>query len=102
MTDEQTITQEGQDVQPEAPDEDTALSDVVAETAPKRSNMAVKSIRFVDAQPNPLQSVAEVSAPRATLTAPGLVKQAQHVDNTTGTISQLVNVLVAAGIMASK
>lgn len=102
MTDEQTIPQEEQDVNPGTSDADTTSPDVKGGTVSKGRGMAVKSIRFVAAQPNPLQSVTEVSAPLATLTTLGLVKQARHVDNTTGTVSQLVNVLVAAGLMAAK
>lgn len=64
--------------------------------------MTVKQIRFVETQADPLQHVAEISAVSATPTTPGLVKQAAHVDDTTGTISDLVAALVAAGIMAAK
>ena len=64
--------------------------------------MTVKQIRFVEATENPLKHVAEVSAASASPTTPGLVKQAAHVDTTTGTIGDLVDALVAAGIMAAK
>lgn len=64
--------------------------------------MTVKQIRFVEAQADPLKHVAEVSAAPASPTTPGLVKQAAHVDGTTGTIADLVDALVAAGIMAAK
>lgn len=64
--------------------------------------MTVKQIRFVEAQADPLKHVAEVSAAPATQTTPGLVKQAAHVDGTVGTITQLVDALVAAGIMAAE
>lgn len=64
--------------------------------------MTVKQIRFVESQADPLKHVAEVTAPHATPTAPGLVKQAAHVDETTGTISDVVNALVKAGIMAAE
>lgn len=63
--------------------------------------MTVKQIRFVEAQADPLKHVAEVSAESASPTKPGLVKQAAHVDGATGTVEQLVDALVAAGIMAS-
>lgn len=64
--------------------------------------MTVKQIRFVDTKADQLKHVAEVSAAPASPTTPGLVKQAAHVDETTGTIAQLVNALVKAGIMAAK
>lgn len=64
--------------------------------------MTVKQIRFVEAQADPLKHVAEVSAASASPTTPGLVKQAAHVDGTAGTIADLVDALVAAGIMAAK
>lgn len=64
--------------------------------------MTVKQIRFVDAQADPMKHVAEVSAAPASPTTPGLVKQAAHVDGTTGTISDLVAALVTAGIMAAE
>lgn len=64
--------------------------------------MTVKQIRFVEAKADPLKHVAEVSAASASPTTPGLVKQAAHVDETTGTVAELVNALVAAGIMAAK
>ena len=37
----------------------------------------------------------------ATTAVPGLVKQATHVDETSGTVQQVVQALVAAGIMAA-
>lgn len=37
----------------------------------------------------------------ATTAAAGLVKQAAHVDETSGTVQQVVQALVAAGIMAA-
>lgn len=64
--------------------------------------MTVKQIRFVEAAADPLKHTAEIAAAPASPTTPGLVKQAAHVDGTTGTIAQLVNALVAAGIMAAK
>lgn len=64
--------------------------------------MTVKQIRFVEAKNDPLKHVAEVSATSATPTTPGLVKQAAHVDGTTGTIAEVVTALVAAGIMAAE
>lgn len=64
--------------------------------------MTVKQIRFVEAQADPLKHTAEISAVPASPTTPGLVKQAAHVDGTTGTLSDLVDALVAAGIMAAK
>lgn len=64
--------------------------------------MTVKQIRFVESTNDPLKHVAEVSAASATTTTPGLVKQAAHVDGTTGTVADIVNALVAAGIMAAK
>lgn len=64
--------------------------------------MTVKQIRFVEAQADPLKHTAEVSAAAASPTTPGLVKQAAHVDGTTGTIADIVTALVAAGIMAAK
>lgn len=64
--------------------------------------MTVKQIRFVEATNDPLKHVAEVTANHATMTTPGLMKQAEHVDGTTGTIADLVSALVAAGIMAAK
>ena len=39
--------------------------------------------------------------PAATTSALGGVKQAAHVDGSTGTVQQVVDVLVAAGIMAA-
>lgn len=63
--------------------------------------MTVKQIRFVEAPADPLKHVAEVAAPHATSTSPGLMKQATHVDGTTGTIADLVDALVTAGIMAA-
>ena len=64
--------------------------------------MTVKQIRFVEAPNDPLKHVAEVSASPASPTTPGLVKQAAHVDGTTGTIADIVSALVAAGIMAAE
>lgn len=64
--------------------------------------MTVKQIRFVEAQADPLKHTAEIAAASATPTTPGLVKQAAHVDGTDGTIADLVDALVAAGIMAAK
>ena len=64
--------------------------------------MTVKQIRFVETTADPLKHVAEVSAASATPTTPGLVKQAAHVDGTTGTVSDIVDALIAAGIMAAK
>lgn len=64
--------------------------------------MTVKQIRFVEPQADPLKHTAEVAAPHATPTTPGLVKQAAHVDSATGAVSDIVNALVAAGIMAAK
>lgn len=64
--------------------------------------MTVKQIRFVEAQADPLKHVAEVTAASATPTTPGLVKQAAHVDGATGTVADVVDALVAAGLMAAK
>lgn len=64
--------------------------------------MTVKQIRFVETQADPLRHTAEIAAVSASPTAPGLVKQAAHVDGTTGTIADLVDALVAAGIMAAE
>lgn len=64
--------------------------------------MTVKQIRFVEAQADPMKHTAEIAAASATPTTPGLVKQAAHVDGTTGTIGDLVEALVAAGIMAAE
>lgn len=64
--------------------------------------MTVKQIRFVETQADPMKHTAEIAAASATPTTPGLVKQAAHVDSTTGTIGNLVEALVAAGIMAAK
>lgn len=64
--------------------------------------MTVKQIRFVEAQADPLKHTAEIAAAPASPTTPGLVKQAAHVDGADGTIAQLVDALVAAGIMAAK
>lgn len=74
--------------------------------------MTAKQIRFVEAPLNSERHVAEVAVfdvdgnpvsptGKATTTKPGLVKQAQHVDGTTGTVADIVTALVAAGIMAS-
>lgn len=81
----------------------------------ERSSMTAKQIRFVEAPLNPAQHVAEIAmfdgdgAPvkpfvqpgNATTAKPGLVKQAAHVDETTGTVADIVTALVTAGIMAS-
>lgn len=78
--------------------------------------MTAKQIRFVEAPLNTDRHVAEVAmfdvagAPvkpftqpgNATSTTPGLVKQAAHVDGTTGTVSDVVTALIAAGIMAAE
>lgn len=64
--------------------------------------MTVKQIRFVEAKADPMKHVAEIAAASATPTTPGLVKQAAHVDETTGTVADLVTALVAAGIMSAK
>lgn len=78
--------------------------------------MTVKQIRFVEAPLDTDRHVAEVAmfdvagAPvkpftqpgNATATKPGLVKQAAHVDETTGTVSDIVTALVAAGLMAAE
>lgn len=64
--------------------------------------MTVKQIRFVESKNDPLKHTAEVSAVHASPTTPGLVKQAAHVDKTNGTIGDLVEALVTAGIMAAK
>lgn len=77
--------------------------------------MTAKQIRFVEAPLDPDRHVAEVAmfdahdAPvkpptqpgNATTAKPGLVRQAAHVDGTTGTVADVVNALVTAGIMAS-
>lgn len=77
--------------------------------------MTAKQIRLVEAPLNSERHVAEVAmfdvdgAPvkpfkqpgNATTTNPGLVKQAAHVDGTTGTVSDIVTALVDAGLMAS-
>lgn len=64
--------------------------------------MTVKQIRFVNAQADPLKHTAEIAAIPASPTTPGLVKQAAHVNEDTGTVADLVDALVAAGIMAAK
>lgn len=64
--------------------------------------MTVKQIRFVEAQADPLKHTAEIAAVPASPTTPGLVKQATHVDGDTGTITDIVDALVKAGIMAAK
>lgn len=64
--------------------------------------MTVKQIHFVEAQADPLKHTAEIAATPASPTTPGLVKQAAHVDGTTGTIADIVDALVKAGIMAAK
>lgn len=64
--------------------------------------MTVKQIRFVEAEADPLRHTAEIAAVPASPTTPGLVKQAAHVDETAGTIADLVGALVAAGIMAAE
>lgn len=64
--------------------------------------MTVKQIRFVEAQADPLKHTAEIAAASASPNTLGLVKQAAHVDGTTGTVEQLVDALVAAGIMAAE
>lgn len=78
--------------------------------------MTAKQIRFVEAPLDTDRHVAEVAmfdvdgAPvkpftqpgNATATTPGLVKQAAHVDGTTGTVADIVTALVAAGLMAAK
>lgn len=77
--------------------------------------MTVKQIRFVEAPLAPNRHVAEVAMfdvdgtpvkpftqpGNATLTKPGLVKQAAHVDGTGGAVTDIVNALVEAGLMAS-
>lgn len=77
--------------------------------------MTAKQIRFVEAPLDTNRHVAEVAmfdvggAPvkpftypgNATPSKPGLVKQAAHVDETTGTIADIVTALVNAGLMAS-
>lgn len=77
--------------------------------------MTAKQIRFVEAPLDTNRHVAEVAmfdvdgTPvkpftqplNATLTKPGLVKQAEHVDSTDGTVADIVNALVTAGIMAT-
>lgn len=78
--------------------------------------MTVKQIRFVEAPLDTNKHVAEVAmfdvdgAPvkpfkqpgNATQTTPGLVKQAAHVDGTTGTVADIVTALVTAGLMAAE
>lgn len=64
--------------------------------------MTVKQIRFVEAKADPSKHVAEISAAPASPTVPGLVKQAAYVDPATGTVADIVNALVKAGIMAAK
>lgn len=77
--------------------------------------MTAKQIRFVEAPLDPNRHVAEVAMfniaganikpfdppSNATTTSPGLVKQAAHVDGSTGTVEEIVTALVEAGIMAS-
>ena len=77
--------------------------------------MTAKQIRFVQAPLDTNRHVAEVAMfdgngtpvkpftqpGSATPTKSGLVKQAAHVDGTTGTVEDIVAALVAAGIMAS-
>ena len=78
--------------------------------------MTAKQIRFVEAPLDTNKHVAEVAmfdvngSPvkpfhqpgNATTTKPGLVKQAAHVDKTTGTVTDIVIELVKAGIMAAE
>ena len=64
--------------------------------------MTVKQIRFVESTNDPLKHVAEVSAASASPDTPGLVKQATHVNGTTGTVTDIVDALVKAGIMAAE
>lgn len=78
--------------------------------------MTAKQIRFVEAPLDADRHVAEVAmfdvngAPvkpftqpgNATVTKPGLVKQAAHVDGATGTVTEIVTALVDAGIMAAE
>jgi hypothetical protein len=77
--------------------------------------MTAKQIRFVEAPLDTERHVAEVAMfdgdgtpvkpftqpDNATTTKPGLVKQATHVDIGTGTVANIVEALVTAGIMAS-
>lgn len=64
--------------------------------------MTVKQIRFVESKNDPLKHTAEVSAVHASPTTPGLVKQAAHVDKTTGRVSDVIDALIAAGLMAAE
>lgn len=63
--------------------------------------MTVKQIRFVEAPLDPTQHVAEVAMFDVNGAPVKPFKQAAHVDGTTGTVAEIVNALVKAGLMAS-
>lgn len=63
--------------------------------------MTAKQIRFVEASLDTDRQVAEVAMFDVDGTPVKPFKQAAHVDGATGTVSDIVTALVAAGLMAS-
>lgn len=67
--------------------------------APLDTNKHVAEVAMFDVNGNPVKPFTQPG--NATTTKPGLVKQAAHVDGGTGTVSDIITALVAAGLMAS-
>ena len=72
-----------------------------AVTEPKIASNAVTTAKIADDAVTAAKIADDVIPTNATKGKAGLVKQAAHVDPTSGTVVQVVNALIAAGIMAS-
>ena len=88
---------------------DEMYAKVGGKALPKDNLNAVKVVNFVDEEGQPVtmgQGPAGPAGPaakvsNATTATPGLVKQAAHVSSADGTVKELVEALVAAGVMAA-
>lgn len=72
-----------------------------AVTEPKIASNAVTTAKIADDAVTAAKIADGVIPTNATKEKAGLVKQAAHVDGTSGSVQDIVNALVTAGIMAS-
>ena len=72
-----------------------------AVTEAKIANNAVTTAKLADDAVTAAKIADGVLPTNATTATPGLVKQATHVDGASGTVQNIVDALVTAGIMAS-